>query len=222
MSDGLHQNCRFYGDKIDTYSAFSQAEDASGEIAEFLKPIIKGKRVLDFGCGTGKYAQILGSDCAQYIGFDRAIRALKTARQNGGAAIFTSNKSRIARIKQSGFEVVLASWVFGTIASRVAAEREIKWCQSLLAKGGRMILIENDIGGEFEEIRGRFPNNQRTCEYNNWLESLGFKCATKILTQFNFSSTRTARLVMGEIWGQQAADLVHSHSIEHRIVVYSL
>ena len=45
----------------------------------------------------------------------------------------------------------------------------------MLTKNGSIYLVENDIGGEFEEIRNRYPDISRTKKYNDWIESNNFK-----------------------------------------------
>jgi SAM-dependent methyltransferase len=52
-----------------------------------LLPDVKGKRVLDAGCGTGRYADWLLEHGAEVVGFDASPRMLEHARERlGGAA----------------------------------------------------------------------------------------------------------------------------------------
>jgi ubiquinone/menaquinone biosynthesis C-methylase UbiE len=48
----------YYGQN-EIYERFCAVEDAPGKISEYLKKAVKGKRVLDLGCGTGKYLLLL-------------------------------------------------------------------------------------------------------------------------------------------------------------------
>jgi hypothetical protein len=76
------------------------------------------------------------------------------------------------------------------------------------------------MGGEFEEIRGRYPDTARTKEYNDWLLEQGFSIATQFETYFEFDSEDEARKVIGSIWGEEVGDKVKNKNIEHKIVIY--
>ena len=58
----------------------------------------------------------------------------------------------------------------------------------VLKKDGDIYLVENDIGGEFEKIRNRYPDTKRTKEYNDWIENNGFICKNRFETYFKFKS----------------------------------
>jgi hypothetical protein len=83
--------------------------------------------------------------------------------------------------------------------------------------------VENDIGGEFEKIRGRFPDMRRTAEYNDWLqECCGFKLLKTIKSYFQFESAFEAQEVFRAIYGADAAARVNGAQIEHNVVLYML
>ena len=53
----LSEKSKNYYEENDIYEIFSIAEDYPNKIYEYLLPKIKGKIVLDLGCGTGKFMQ---------------------------------------------------------------------------------------------------------------------------------------------------------------------
>ena len=55
----LLKNSKAYYENNDFYEIFSQAEDGENKVVEYLKNICVDKIVLDAGCGTGKFLNIL-------------------------------------------------------------------------------------------------------------------------------------------------------------------
>lgn len=92
----------------------------------------------------------------------------------------------------------------------------------VLKKDRNIYLVENDIGGEFEEIRNRYPNIKRTKDYNDWIESNGFTSYKQFETYFNFKNREQAIDVFTNIWGEQVKDKIKSEIIKQNIVIYKL
>ena len=90
----------------------------------------------------------------------------------------------------------------------------------VLKKDGVICLVENDIGGKFEIIRDRYPNTDRTQEYNNWIESQEFVCADKFETFFKFQNKNEAQKIFANIWGSQTEEKIQSEMIKHNIIIY--
>ncbi len=90
----------------------------------------------------------------------------------------------------------------------------------VLKKEGSIYLVENDIGGEFEEIRNRYPNIKRTKDYNDWIESKNFKIENKLKTYFQFKDDKEAKNIFSNIWGTEIGNKVKSNIIEQNIIIY--
>lgn len=216
-SDAYYSNAKLY-------ARFAECEDAPGFITKFLAEKVIGKRVLDFGCGTGKYASLLCEKSSFYYGCDRSPFQVELASSitagNERVHIFESDGLNLP-LKTASIDCVIASWVFGTILDEDARLRRIQECSRVLSENGEFFLIENDTGSEFEKIRGRYPFNENTSNYNNWLCKIaGFLEFKKIQTYFEFKSVNEAKNIFGEIWGKAAKDKISSNRIEHTIIIF--
>lgn len=93
---------------------------------------VKGKKILDFGCGTGIYAKLLTSKGAKVKGFDispEMIKIAKTENPKLDLKIGTGNKIPF----DEKFDIVLASLVVHYFSDWNKMLREIK---RVLKKGG--------------------------------------------------------------------------------------
>ena len=223
--EGLTETSSFYRSAAETYRLFAEAEDVPGLIAEYLTPEVKGRIVLDAGCGTGKYAEILSPACVHYYGLDQAEDALASARAKlqgrVGISFIAASMEKIPLPDQS-VDVVLSTWALSVIREVGRRDVVLREFARVMKPEGKLILVENDIGGEFETIRGRYPDMRQTAEYNDWVTVVvGLKESKKIDTYFQFKSVDEARRVIREIWGEKAATRLKSERIGHKVVVYS-
>lgn len=120
----------------------------------------------------------------------------------------------------NSIDVIISTWVLGTILEVDRRNKVLKEMKRVLKKDGEIYLVENDIGGEFEEIRNRYPNIKKTKEYNGWIEKNGFICASRFKTYFNFNDKEEAKNVFCNIVGDEIGNKVKSNIIEQNIVIY--
>ena len=69
-------------------------------------------------------------------------------------------------------------------------------------------------------LRNRYPNIQRTKEYNDWIEGNGFSCYNKFETYFKFNDKDQAKNVFSNIWGNEIGDKVNKEIIKQNIIIY--
>ena len=222
----LSEGSKSYYNEADIYEAFSQAEDFSGQILEFLKNLVLDKDVLDLGCGTGKYLTELAPLASSYTGLDVSPFQLEIARTKVEAANLKNvnlicNSAEKIDLPASSLDLIISTWVLGTIKEDERRLQVVKEAERVVRKQGSIYLVENDLGGKFEEIRGRYPNIERTKMYNDWLEGVGFNTIKRFQTSFEFNSIQEAKKVMGSIWGDEVTGKkVNSKSIGHNIVIF--
>lgn len=83
-----------------------------------LLPDVKGKRVLDAGCGPGSYAEWLVSHGAEVVAIDISPRMVRLARQRlgKGVEILIADLSKpLYYLKEKSFDIVLAALVLDYI-----------------------------------------------------------------------------------------------------------
>ena len=177
------------------YLAFSEAEDAPGHITQALIPLITAKDVLDVGCGAGKYLQKLAPYAKSMMGTDQSVQQLEqAARCTPTASLVLADAAHLPFEPQ--FDVVLASWMLGTIDDPERQRQVLDEMHRVLRPRGVVVLVENDAGSEFEQLRGRFPDSMnRTETYNRWLHRQGFRIHQRINTYFQFTDAQRAQQV---------------------------
>ena len=185
----LLKDSKAYYEDNDYYEIFSIAEDGENKVGAYLEEICKDKIVLDAGCGTGKFLNILEEYTKKYIGIDLSAKQLekaKTKSKKDTSEFICSNLSNI-NLESDKVDLIVCSWVLGTIIDITERNKCLSELKRLLKSNGTIILIENDENSEFEEIRNR-TKDSRTRDYNNWILSNGFTVDKQIDRYFNFNS----------------------------------
>lgn len=218
----LSEKSKNYYEENDVYEIFSVAEDYPDRIYEVLSPKINGKVVLDLGCGTGKFMQKFYKETPKYYGLDLSSEQLAVAntKVSGDNVEFICCSAEEIPLLDHSIDVIISTWVLGTILEVDRRNKVLSEMKRVLKQGGEIYLVENDIGGEFEEIRNRYPNIKKTKEYNDWIEANGFECESRLKTFFNFKDREEAKRVFCNIWGEEVGSKVKNEVIEQNVVVY--
>ena len=218
----LSEKSKNYYEENDIYEIFSIAEDHPNKIYECLLPNIRDKIVLDLGCGTGKFMQKFYNETTKYYGLDLSSEQLNIAKKkiNSNNVEFICCSAENIPLPANSIDIIISTWVLGTILETDRRNKVLNEMKRVLKKDGNIYLVENDIGGEFEEIRNRYPDIKRTEDYNNWIESNGFVRYDKFETYFKFDSDEKAKEVFSNIWGADIGNKVKSNVIEQNIIIY--
>ncbi len=222
---GLYDKSKSYYSEAAIYKEFSDAEDFPGKIFTYLKPKVENKIILDLGCGNGKYLNLFAPYAKKITGIDLSPNqiheaARKTKKYKNVNLICSSADKSL--LDEGSVDLIYCCWVLGTIQNIEKRERIISETLKLLKKRNNgFYLIENDFGGEFEEIRGRVSDSgNKTRRYNEWLEGHGFKVVKRINTHFQFNNQIEAQKVIGDIWGSKVGEKIQNKVIGHRVVIF--
>lgn len=218
----LSEKSKNYYEENDIYEIFSIAEDYPNKIYECLVPQIKNKIVLDLGCGTGKFMQKFYDKATKYYGLDLSDQQLNIAKRkvDSNSVEFICCSAENIPLPDNSVDIIIATWVLGTILELDRRNKVLAEMRRVLKGNGSIYLVENDTGGEFEKIRNRYPNIQRTKEYNDWIEGNGFSCYNKFETYFKFNDKDQAKNVFSNIWGNEIGDKVNKEIIKQNIIIY--
>lgn len=219
----LSEGSKSYHSEANIYERFSQIEDTPCKVLNYLKTKIKNKFVLDVGCGTGKYLVDLAPISKKYIGLDISKEQIIIAKEKSlkfKNVKFLCSSAEYIELPDNSIDVIISTWVLGTILNSNRRLNALKEMQRVLKKDGEIYLVENDVGGEFEIIRNRFPNTDKTKKYNLFLENDGFVVVKKIKSFFEFDSVNEAKEVFASIWGEKVKNKIKNKKIEHNIVIY--
>lgn len=218
----LSENCESYGSKAVAYDLFSRREDAPGMVDSWLRERVSKVKALDAGCGTGRHLPFLSQTASHVTGMDKSLSQLAFARKKqevlGNVGLAAGDLSSMP-FASGSFDVALACWVLGTIEGQGRLEAALG--ELARVSSGRVVLVENAPGSEFERIRGRLFDG-RTKGYNDCLRRFGFEQTALLRSHFMFESLAEAKGVFGGIWGSAAADMVCSKRVEHDILVFEL
>lgn len=219
---GLSEHSVFYKEKAAVYETFSKAEDAPERILKALLPKIKNKFVLDIGCGTGKYAQLLAPYIKEYYGVDISASQLSIAKKkvrNVRNVRLVCTDATKMKLPEDLFDIAVAFWAVSPIAGWDRKKRAIAATLHALKSDSSLYLIENDSIGMFEKIRGAH-RREETAEYNRWVRRQGFKMRKRIKTYFEFSSKAQARKVFSTIWGSEVGHQIKGKRVSHQVVIF--
>jgi ubiquinone/menaquinone biosynthesis C-methylase UbiE len=222
MLKNLSEYSKAYYGLNNVYERFSACEDYPNLVAEELTSIIKGRIVLDAGCGTGKYLEKLENITEKLYGIDASNEQLEIAKQKvkHDIKLICSDLESID-LEDNTFDVIYCTWVLGTVKSIRKRNEILREFQRLLKQNGVIILVENNIGGEFEILRNRYPNIFKTKKYNDWILKHDFKVLKEIDTYFKFKSDREAFNVFNNIYGEEIANHAKKR-INHKVIIYYL
>lgn len=211
----------YYGEN-DIYEVFSIAEDYPNKIYKFLLPKVKDKVVLDLGCGTGKFMQKFYKEATKYYGLDLSNEQLNIAKEkvkSENVKFICCNAENIL-LPNNSVDIIISTWVLGTILEVDRRNKVLEEMRRVVKQDGNIYLVENDIGGEFEEIRNRYPDIKRTKDYNSWIESNGFTSCNKFQTYFKFKDKKQAKKIFTNIWGEKIGNNVNNDIINQNIIIY--
>lgn len=111
-------------------------------VQDFLgKTDLKGRTVLDIGCGTGRHWGLLAASGAEkIIGADSSEKMLEVLRGKfPGAETFMARGSKIGQLEDQSADAIISTLTLGYIKDLKSALEE--W-DRLLKKGGEIILTE--------------------------------------------------------------------------------
>lgn len=103
---------------------------------------VRGKRALDFGCGTGRSTRFLREIGFDVVGLDISEPMLARARERDpGGAYRLAPDGDLADLEANAYDLVLSAFTFDNIPTRekkVALFRSLKRC---LRAGGRIVSV---------------------------------------------------------------------------------
>ncbi len=114
-----------------------------------LLPSVRGKRVLDAGCGPGVYAQILTRRGAKVVGVDISPKMLRLARERVGNGVefhIADLSKRMRFLKDGTFDVVISPLAVPYIRNLT---RLFKQFYRLLKRPGVLVFSDGHPFGDY-------------------------------------------------------------------------
>lgn len=212
-----------YREHADAYDRLVRAEDAAGELPRAIAAIadVRGARVLDVGCGTGRLIRVLLELGAAHVtGVDRAEamlgvagRALSADVARGAVELVEADARALAAhgVAVGAFDLVTAGWCFGHFRHwmpedwREDVDRALAAMSRAVRPGGMLIVIET-LGTGHTTPR----EHAALDEYFAVLEAGGFT-RRAIRTDYAFGSVDEAVEVLGPFFGEELSASIREH-----------
>jgi 2-polyprenyl-6-hydroxyphenyl methylase/3-demethylubiquinone-9 3-methyltransferase len=133
-------------DRFDALHARFKAEVADEDprvrgILEGLGPLT-GRRILDLGCGKGRFARVLAARGARVVGLDVSAAMLVAAREAGVDCVRGS--ARRLPFASSNFDGAIAVEVFEHMEPR-AIDRACDEVRRVLQPGGTFVVVDKSV-----------------------------------------------------------------------------
>ncbi|HUO64164.1 MAG TPA: class I SAM-dependent methyltransferase [Terriglobales bacterium] len=125
------------GQRAVTLNKWEQRRRLRGRLKALALP--PGSKVLDFGCGTGLFANTFSESGLTYRGYDIDDRLVSFARRTHSGHVFASTRDEVAR--HGPFDLIVANCCFHHIPDDALAE-ELGWVKAILADRGTFLLID--------------------------------------------------------------------------------
>jgi 2-polyprenyl-3-methyl-5-hydroxy-6-metoxy-1,4-benzoquinol methylase len=115
-------------------------------VVEELLGDIKGKSVLDYGCGTGTFSRFLHSKGAIVTGVDVSKNMIEVAKKNNpdGISYYAISSGALDFIPASSFDFVVSNFVLCTISSGEEILLILRQIQRILNKDGSFIFMNSN------------------------------------------------------------------------------
>jgi SAM-dependent methyltransferase len=107
---------------------------------------VKGKAILDYGCGTGNFSRYLQAKGAMVTGLDVAENMINVAKRNGPESItyHTLAEGGFDLLTDESFDFVVSNFVLCTIPSREEIVKILDQIHRVLKKEGKFVFMNSD------------------------------------------------------------------------------
>jgi SAM-dependent methyltransferase len=112
------------------------------DLPEILAEHIRGKKAVDFGCGTGRSTRFLKKYGFQTVGIDISADMIKKARQRDpqGSYLHIADGD-FSQLEEGGYDLVQSIFTFDNIPTRERKVRLFSRLGRLLKPGGKLISL---------------------------------------------------------------------------------
>jgi len=133
--------------------------DSDQRIAEKIFQFVdlKGKRVLEVGCGNGRISLLLASKADQLIAIDPDKLKIEEAKARGVGVEFYVGSGENLDFPDNVFDVI----IFTLSLHHQDSEQALKEAKRVFKEGGTILVIEPAVDGEVEKLLSLLVNEDQ-------------------------------------------------------------
>lgn len=110
------------------------------DIPELVREHVRGRRALDFGCGTGRSTRFLRGLGLEAVGVDISAQMVEVARRlDPGGDYRVIRDGDFSSLPPNGFDLVMSAFTFDNIPTGAWKTALLRGLGGLLAPSGRLI-----------------------------------------------------------------------------------
>jgi len=139
------KNCYEDAERAEAYSRLEFANTyylAYRDLPEILREHVRGRRAIDFGCGTGRSSRFLGQLGFDVVGVDISTEMVARAREidpEGSYSVIPDDD--LSRFESDAYDLVLSSFTFDNIPGKDTKARIFRDLGALLNDQGKLVSI---------------------------------------------------------------------------------
>jgi SAM-dependent methyltransferase len=213
---------RIFREEPEVFHAFSRAEDPATGLGPRLLELARfeDQRVLEIGCGTGRFTSWIARRARQIIPID----------QSWGLLGQFDRRSPVRPVLGRGQELPITSGAVDSIfmgfvlahMTPGARSKVLRECDRVLRPCSSGIWVTEDHwSGAFHQLRGR-EECVAACPVERLIDQHGFRMIEILDTQIVFDSVEDAARVLGRLCREEVADQVRERglaNIPNRVII---
>lgn len=211
--DDLWQAEYFQGSPV--YDSLARAEDYGNRLIEGLlwHTSLEGERVLEFGCGTGRYTRPLAELAREVVVLDIYPRQVQVAHERcsdlGNIGYLVGDAAAMP-LADDSVDLTFEAYVFGAMTTEEMRDAAFAELVRVVRPGGE-VWITWGIGGDVVDMRGPLaPSRLRKATYGV-MERYGLVQVDEVIAEMRFPDLAEARATMTYFWGDGAAQWLDEH-----------
>ncbi|RLI99212.1 MAG: class I SAM-dependent methyltransferase [Candidatus Aenigmatarchaeota archaeon] len=187
-STEIEKTIQVYEELAEDYcKAHSDIAEIKNIADNFLKKL-KGKKVLDIGCGPGRDAKYFSENGLEVTGIDLTSSFVEIASQNAPKAKFIKMDMRKLEFPENTFDGIWACASFLHIPKKDAKNTLLEFRRVLKPKGLLYLSVKQGTEEKFvkkEEYKGRFKffAFYTEDEFKDLIKSRNFKILEKVIDE---------------------------------------
>ncbi len=172
---------------------------------QFFASCMKGKRMLDVGCGWGRYAQCFVDLGLIYTGIDLSPRMIEIAQRSNLGLIFKEMSFRKIDFPDESFEGLWSCCSLGFEPKR-NMQAVLREMSRILVPGGLLYIVLPNHWDSFEDPPDPSATGFKRIHYARWLpdefldviRKSGLDCSTRLWVELFFGHHLDIELTLGK------------------------